>query len=212
MSCLKFTLIALWQNTTRKRLWVDNITHCRASLFGKRSQLSLVSTLQIGGDQINAGSTKEGRFFKTKCLVVVDGDGSLWNNMRLPLFQTQLTMGRIWSKIFLKPENSTVWKLWQLSIICLSRITMILTIKITGKSATTQRQSEDCNSAARRNTECTSGTKLQGIAFIIGLIQACSLEIHCAIDPRSIARLVLLSLAMLAQAIINNCVAVWRLL
>ena len=88
MSCLKFTLTALWQNTTRKRLWVDNIAHCRASLFGKRSQRSLFSTLQIGGGLINAGSPKEGRFCRTKRLVVVDGDGSLWHNMRLPSFQT----------------------------------------------------------------------------------------------------------------------------
>ena len=76
MSCLKFTLTALWQNTTRKKLWVDNIAHCRASLFGKRSQRSLFSTLQIGGGLINAGSPKEGRFCETKRLVVVDGDGS----------------------------------------------------------------------------------------------------------------------------------------
>ena len=76
MSCLKFTLTALWQNTTRKKLWVDNIAHCRASLFGKRSQRSLFSTLQIGGGLINAGIPKEGRFCKTKRLVVVDGDDS----------------------------------------------------------------------------------------------------------------------------------------
>ena len=31
MSCLKFTLTALGQNTTRKRLWIDNIAHCRAN-------------------------------------------------------------------------------------------------------------------------------------------------------------------------------------
>ena len=142
MSCLKFTLTALWQNTTRKRLWVDNIAHCRASLFGKRSQRSLFSTLQIGGGLINAGSPKEGRFCKTKRLVVVDGNGSLWRYMRLPSFQTRPTMRRIWSEMFLKPENNTVWKLWQLSIIYLSRIIMILTVKTTGKSrgksATTQ--------------------------------------------------------------------------
>ena len=142
MSCLKFTLIALWQNTTRKRLWVDNIAHCRASLFGKRPQRSLFSTLQIGGDLINVGSPKEERFCKTKRLVEVDGDGSLWHNMRLPSFQTRPTMQRIWSEMFLKPENNTVWKLKQLSIIYLSRIIMILTVKTKGKSrgksATTQ--------------------------------------------------------------------------
>ena len=76
MSCLKFTLTALWQNTTRKKLWVDNIAHCRASLFGKRSQRSLFCTLQIGGGLINACSPKEGRFCETKRLVVVNGDGS----------------------------------------------------------------------------------------------------------------------------------------
>ena len=135
MSCLKFTLTALWQNTTRKRLWVDNIAHCRASLFGKRSQRSLFSTLQIGGGLINAGSPKEGRFCKTKRFVVVDGDGSLWHNMRLSSFQTRPTRRRIWSKMFLKPENNTVCKLWQLSIIYLSRIIVILTVimKTTGK-------------------------------------------------------------------------------
>ena len=80
MSCLKFTLTALWQNTTRKRLWVDNIAHYRgyrASLFGERSQRSLFSSLQIGEGLSNAGSPKEGRFYKTKRFVVVDGDGSL---------------------------------------------------------------------------------------------------------------------------------------
>jgi len=142
MSCLKFSLTALWQNTTRKRLWDDNIAYCRALLFGKRSQRSLFSTLQIGGGLINAGSPKEGRFCKTKRFVVVDGDGSLWHNMRLPSFQTRPTMRRIWSEMFLTPENNTVWKLWQLSIIYLSRIIMILTVKTTGKSrwksATTQ--------------------------------------------------------------------------
>ena len=113
------------QNTTHKSLWVDNIAHCRASLFGNRSQRSLFSTFQIGEGLINAGSPKEGRFCKTKRLVVVDGDGSLWHNMRLPSFQTRPTMRRIWSEMFLKPENNTVWKLWQLSIIYLSRIIMI---------------------------------------------------------------------------------------
>ena len=77
ISCFRFTLTALRQNITRKRLWVDNIAHCRAQLIGKRSQWSLFSTLQIGGGLINAGSPKEGRFCKTKRLVVVDGDGSL---------------------------------------------------------------------------------------------------------------------------------------
>jgi len=95
-----------------------------------------------GGGLINAGSPKEGRFCKTKRFVVVDGDGSLWHNMRLPSFQTRPTMRRIWSEMFLTPENNTVWKLWQLSIIYLSRIIMILTVKTTGKSrwksATTQ--------------------------------------------------------------------------
>ena len=76
MSCLKFTLTALWQNTIRKKLWVHNIAHCRTSLFDKRSQRSLFSTLQIGGGLINACSLKEGRFCKTKRLEVVDGDGS----------------------------------------------------------------------------------------------------------------------------------------
>ena len=117
MSCLKFTLAALWQNATRKRLWVDNIAHSRASLFGKRSQRSLFSTLQIGGGLVNAGSPKEGTFCKTKRLVVVDGDGSLWHNKRQPSFQTRPTMRRIWSEMFLKPDNNKVWKLWQLSII-----------------------------------------------------------------------------------------------
>ena len=63
-----------------------------------------------------------------------------------------------------------------------------------------RRQSEDCNSTARRNAECTSEPNPQGIAFIIGRTQACNLEIHCAIAPRCIARLVLLSLAALARA------------
>ena len=62
MSCLKFTLTALRHNTTCKRLWVDNIAHCRASLFGKRSQRSLFSTVQIRRGLNNAGSPKEGRF------------------------------------------------------------------------------------------------------------------------------------------------------
>ena len=92
---------------------------------------------------INAGSPKGERFCKTKHLVVVDGDGSLWHNMRLPSCQTRPSMRRIWSEMFLKPENHTVWKLWQLSIIYLSQIMMILTVKTTGKSrgksATTQR-------------------------------------------------------------------------
>ena len=142
MSCLKFTPTALWQNTTRKRLWVDNIAHCRASLFGKRSQRSLFSTLEIGGGLVNAGSYKEGKFCKTKRVVVVDGDGSLWHNMRLPSFQTRPKMPRIWSEMFLKPQNNRAWELWQLSIIYLRRIIMILTVKTTGKSrgksATTQ--------------------------------------------------------------------------
>ena len=68
MSCLKFTLTALWQNTTRKRLWVDNIAHCRASLFAKRSQRSLFSTLQIGGGLINAGAPKRGDFVRPNAL------------------------------------------------------------------------------------------------------------------------------------------------
>ena len=58
-----------------------------------------------------------------------------WHNMRLPSFQTRPTMRRIWSEMFLKPENNTVWKLWQLSIIYLSRFIRILTtVKTTGKS------------------------------------------------------------------------------
>ena len=129
-------------STRCKRLWVDNIAHCRASLFSKSSQRSLFSTLQIGGDLIHAGSLKEGRFCKTKRLVVVDGYGSHWHNMRLPSFQTWPTMRRIWSEMFLKLENNTVWKLWQLSIIYLSLFIMILTVKTSGesrgKSATTQ--------------------------------------------------------------------------
>ena len=48
-----------------------------ASLFGKRLQRSLFSTLQIGRALINAGKPKEGRFRKTKRLVIIDGDGSL---------------------------------------------------------------------------------------------------------------------------------------
>ena len=120
----------------------DNIIHCRASLIGKHSQLSLFSTLQIGGGLINTGSPKERRFCKTKRLVVVNGDGNLWHNMRLSLFQTGPTMRRIWSETFLKPENNTVRKPWQLSIIYPSRIIMILNVKTTGKSrgksATTQ--------------------------------------------------------------------------
>ena len=111
--------------TTCKRLWVDNAAHCRASLFGKRSQRSLFSILQIGGGLINAGSPKEGRFCRTKRLVVVDGDGSLWHNMQLPSFQSRPTMRRIWSNMFLKPENNIVWKLWQLSIIYLCWVIMI---------------------------------------------------------------------------------------
>ena len=118
-----------WQHYGRIQL-----VRGRASLFGKRSQRSLFSTLQIGRGLINAGSPKEGRFCKTKRLVVVGDDGSLWHNMRLPSFQTRPTMRRIWSEMFLKPENNTVWKLWQLSIIYLSRIIMILTVKTTGKS------------------------------------------------------------------------------
>ena len=63
--------------------------------------------------------------------------------MRLPSFQTRPTMRRIWSEMFLRPENNTVWRLWQLSIIHISRIIMILTVKTTAKSrgtsATTQR-------------------------------------------------------------------------
>ena len=178
---------------------------------------------------------KRGDFVRPNAFVVVDGDGSLWHNMRLPSFQTRPTMRRIWSEMFLKPENNTVWKLWQLSIIYLSRIIMILTVKTTGKSrgksATTQirhnrrircycffchvisrafvlvalddrRQSEDHSSTARRNAECTSETKPQGIAFIMGRTRAFNLEIHCAIAPRCIARLVFLSLASLARAII----------
>ena len=85
---------------------------------------------------------KRGDFVRPKHLVVVDGDGSLWNNMRLPSFQTRPTSRSTWSEMFLKPENKTVWKLWQLSIIYISRIIMILTVKTTGKSrgksATTQ--------------------------------------------------------------------------
>ena len=53
-----------------------------------------------------------------------------------------------------------------------------------------QRQCENCNSTARRNAECTSETKLQGITFIIGRTQACNLENHCAIAPRCIASLI----------------------
>ena len=137
--------------TTRKRLWVDNADHCRASLFGKRSQRSLFSILQIWGGLINAGSPKEGRLCSTKRLVVVDGDGSLWHNMWLPSFQSRPTMRRIWSNMFLKPENNIVWKLWQLSIIYLCWIIMIYLMwkqqdnpeenpsRALHKSATTQR-------------------------------------------------------------------------
>ena len=63
--------------------------------------------------------------------------------MRLPSFQTRPTMRRIWSEMFLKQENNTVWKLRQLSIIYFSRIIMILIVKTTGKfrgkSVTSQR-------------------------------------------------------------------------
>ena len=58
-----------------------------------------------------------------------------------------------------------------------------------------RQQSEHCNSTARRNAECTSEAKPQGIAFIIGWTQPCNLEIHCAIAPKCIARLVLLERA-----------------
>ena len=98
---------------------------------------------------------------------------------------------------------------------------MILTVKTTGKprgnSATTQgneyyvffchvichvwRSESDGNPKTVRNAKCTSETKPHGIAFIIGRTQACNLEIHCAISPRCIARLVLLPLATLARAI-----------
>ena len=83
---------------------------------------------------------------------------------------------------------------------------MILVVKTTGKSrgkpATTQRNeycsvalgvrrhSQDYNLTAQRNTECTSETKPQGTAFTIGRTQTYNLEIHCAIAPRCIARLV----------------------
>ena len=61
--------------------------------------------------------------------IVVDGDGSLWHNVRSPSFQTRPIMGRIWSEMSLRPETNTVWRLWQLSIIYLSRIILILTVK-----------------------------------------------------------------------------------
>ena len=79
------------------------------SSFLKLVVLNEKGNSRVGGDLINAGSLKEGRFCKTKCPVVVDGDGSHWHNMPLPLFQTRPTMRRIWSEMFLKPENNTVW-------------------------------------------------------------------------------------------------------
>ena len=59
-----------------------------------------------------------------------------------------------------------------------------------------RRQSEECNSTARRNAECTAETKPQGIVYIINRANSGmqsrdslrdSLEMHCkssAVEPR----------------------------
>ena len=44
--------------------------------FSQLVVLNEKGNARVGGDLINAGSPKEGRFCKTKRLVVVDGNGS----------------------------------------------------------------------------------------------------------------------------------------
>ena len=166
-----------------------------------------------GGGLINAGSPKEGRFCKTKHLVVVDGDGSLWHNMRLPSCQTRPSMRRIWSEMFLKRttqfesydnisksnhddanrENNRkiqreIRHNSEKRILCFFLPCDKPSIRSVALGV--RRQCENCNSTARRNAECTSETKPQGITFIIRRTKACNLEIHCAIAPGCIASLI----------------------
>ena len=68
-----------WQHYGRIQLvrgFGSMILPNRASLFGKRWQRRLFSTFKIGGGLINAGNPKDGRFWETRRLVVVDGDAT----------------------------------------------------------------------------------------------------------------------------------------